>query len=115
MGEHQHYRCCWQLRIGEDITGISNNRFLEFTMGSHHVNGGSSLRPHPFGPQLTLQQDSFYKPLTPEQSELAFRNEHDFDSPEAIDFEVLIGNLRDLKAGYTSTPCSEPHTFDAYR
>lgn len=115
MGEHQHYRCCWQLRVGEDITGISNNCFLEFTMGGRHVNGELSLCLHPFEPQLTLQQDSFYKPLTPEQSELAFRNEYDFDSPEAIDFEVLIENLRDLKAGYASPPCSEPPTFDTYK
>ncbi|KOS20634.1 Uridine-cytidine kinase-like 1 [Escovopsis weberi] len=43
--------------------------------------------------------DSFYKTLTSEQSKLAFANEYDFDSPEAIDFDALIGSLRDLKAG----------------
>lgn len=46
-------------------------------------------------------QDSFYKPLTPEQSAAAFRNEHDFDSPEAIDFDILVDRLRDIKNGYT--------------
>ncbi|KAL2885651.1 Uridine kinase [Ceratocystis lukuohia] len=48
---------------------------------------------------VILPMDSFYKPLTPEQSKKAFRNEYDFDSPEAIDFEVIIQKLRDLKAG----------------
>lgn len=44
-------------------------------------------------------QDSFYKPLTPEQSQAAFNNEFDFDSPEAIDFDVLVERLKDIKAG----------------
>ncbi|KAK1256486.1 hypothetical protein MKX07_008745 [Trichoderma sp. CBMAI-0711] len=43
--------------------------------------------------------DSFYKTLTPAQSKLAFANEYDFDSPDAIDFDALISSLRDLKAG----------------
>ncbi|EXV01336.1 uridine kinase family protein [Metarhizium robertsii] len=43
--------------------------------------------------------DSFYKTLTPEQSKLAFANEYDFDSPDAIDFDILVDRLRDLKAG----------------
>ena len=45
-------------------------------------------------------QDSFYRPLTPEQSRLAFKNEYDFDAPEAIDFDVLVDCLRDIKEGY---------------
>jgi uridine kinase len=45
-------------------------------------------------------QDSFYKPLTPEQSQRAFKNEFDFDAPEAIDFDILVEKLRDIKAGY---------------
>ena len=48
---------------------------------------------------VLLPMDSFYNPLTPEQSEAAFRNEFDFDAPEAIDFDILIEKLRDLKAG----------------
>ncbi|OAA33631.1 uridine kinase [Moelleriella libera RCEF 2490] len=48
---------------------------------------------------VILSMDSFYKTLTPEQSQLAFANEYDFDSPEAIDFDVLVDRLRDLKAG----------------
>lgn len=45
-------------------------------------------------------QDSFYKSLTPEQSEQAFKSNYDFDSPDAIDFDILVGRLRCLKNGY---------------
>jgi uridine kinase len=31
---------------------------------------------------------------------MAFRNEYDFDSPEAIDFDILVERLKDIKAGY---------------
>ena len=48
---------------------------------------------------VILSMDSFYKPLTPEQSRLAFLNEYDFDAPEAIDFDVLVEKLADIKAG----------------
>ncbi|KAJ4336873.1 Uridine kinase [Didymella glomerata] len=48
---------------------------------------------------VILSMDSFYKPLTPEQSAMAFRNEYDFDSPEAIDFDILVERLKDIKAG----------------
>lgn len=47
-----------------------------------------------------MLQDSFYKVLTPAQHEKAFRNEFDFDSPDAIDFDVLVDRLKDLKEGY---------------
>lgn len=45
-------------------------------------------------------QDSFYRPLTPDQIAAAHRNEYDFDSPDAIDFDVLVERLRDIKEGY---------------
>ncbi|KAJ2973491.1 hypothetical protein NQ176_g6583 [Zarea fungicola] len=48
---------------------------------------------------VIMSMDSFYKTLTPEQSKLAFDNNYDFDSPEAIDFDILVERLRDLKAG----------------
>ncbi|KAF2162572.1 hypothetical protein M409DRAFT_69130 [Zasmidium cellare ATCC 36951] len=48
---------------------------------------------------VILSMDSFYKPLTPEQSAAAFRNEYDFDAPEAIDFDTLVERLRDIKTG----------------
>ena len=37
--------------------------------------------------------------LSSEQSRSAFRNEFDFDSPDAIDFDVLVERLRDIKQG----------------
>ncbi|KAF2829200.1 uridine-cytidine kinase 2 [Ophiobolus disseminans] len=48
---------------------------------------------------VILSMDSFYKPLTPEQSAAAFRNEFDFDAPQAIDFDVLVNRLKDIKNG----------------
>ncbi|KAI4709594.1 hypothetical protein J4E89_005610 [Alternaria sp. Ai002NY15] len=48
---------------------------------------------------VILSMDSFYKPLTPEQSAAAFRNEFDFDSPDAIDFDILVERLKDIKSG----------------
>lgn len=45
------------------------------------------------------KQDSFYKPLSPEQHRLAHLNQYDLDSPEAIDFDLLYGKLKDLKQG----------------
>lgn len=49
---------------------------------------------------VLMSMDSFYKPLTPDQSAAAFRNEFDFDAPDAIDFDVLVEKLKDIKAGY---------------
>jgi uridine kinase len=40
--------------------------------------------------------------LDEEASRQAFLNEYDFDSPDAIDFDILVSRLRDLKAGYTT-------------
>ncbi|KAJ4294739.1 Uridine kinase [Collariella sp. IMI 366227] len=48
---------------------------------------------------VILSMDSFYKSLDPESSRAAFRSEYDFDAPDAIDFDVLVERLRDLKAG----------------
>jgi uridine kinase len=42
--------------------------------------------------------------LDAEASRQAFLNEYDFDSPEAIDFDVLVSRLQDLKAGYVVAP-----------
>jgi hypothetical protein len=49
---------------------------------------------------VILSMDCFYKVLTPEQSAAAFRNEYDFDSPDAVDFDILVQKLRDIKMGY---------------
>ncbi|KAJ9148918.1 Uridine kinase [Pleurostoma richardsiae] len=48
---------------------------------------------------VILSIDSFYKSLDNESIKKAFNNEYDFDSPEALDFDVLVDRLRDLKAG----------------
>ncbi|KAL5048464.1 uridine kinase family-domain-containing protein [Aspergillus fruticulosus] len=48
---------------------------------------------------VILVMDSFYKSLNPEQHAKAHRNEFDFDSPDSIDFDVLVQCLRDLKQG----------------
>ncbi|MCJ1427577.1 Uridine kinase [Sticta canariensis] len=48
---------------------------------------------------VILSMDSFYKLTTPEQHILAMKNEYDFDSPDAIDFDLLVKCLRDLKQG----------------
>lgn len=48
---------------------------------------------------VILSMDSFYKPLSPAESAAAFRCEYDFDAPEAIDFDVLVDKLRDIKSG----------------
>ncbi|KAI1851589.1 hypothetical protein JX265_012329 [Neoarthrinium moseri] len=48
---------------------------------------------------VIMSMDSFYKPLDEAAHQLAFRNEYDFDSPDAIDFDELVSCLRDLKAG----------------
>ncbi|CAG8954762.1 hypothetical protein HYFRA_00004687 [Hymenoscyphus fraxineus] len=66
---------------------------------------GKSTLSHAIVSQLNLpwvvilSMDSFYKTLDEESSRKAFRNEYDFDSPSAIDFDVLVERLRDLKAG----------------
>lgn len=68
-------------------------------MGRNPINGGCIRN------QLELlligTQDSFYNTLTPEQSVKAFKNEFDFDAPQAIDFDLLVEKLRDLKSGYS--------------
>ncbi|EXJ84830.1 uridine kinase [Capronia epimyces CBS 606.96] len=48
---------------------------------------------------IILSIDSFYKSLTPEQNAAAHRNEYDLDSPDSIDFDLLVEKLRDLKQG----------------
>jgi uridine kinase len=50
--------------------------------------------------RLTLLQDSFYKSLTPEQNALAHANEYDLDSPDSIDFDLLVEKLKELKQGF---------------
>ncbi|KFY29002.1 hypothetical protein V493_02598 [Pseudogymnoascus sp. VKM F-4281 (FW-2241)] len=44
--------------------------------------------------------DSFYKPLNEADHAKAHRNELDLDAPGAIDFDLLVEQLQDLKHGY---------------
>ncbi|KAK2746045.1 hypothetical protein FQN57_003385 [Myotisia sp. PD_48] len=46
-----------------------------------------------------LVMDSFYKTLTPKQNAVAHADEYDFDSPDALDFDVVVDILRNLKKG----------------
>ncbi|RHZ78191.1 hypothetical protein Glove_166g245 [Diversispora epigaea] len=46
-----------------------------------------------------LSMDSFYKALTPEQKKDALNSNHNFDHPDAFDFDLLLQNLKDLKEG----------------
>ncbi|KAI4242136.1 MAG: hypothetical protein L6R40_004179 [Gallowayella cf. fulva] len=48
---------------------------------------------------VIMSMDSFYKILTPEQHTLAHRNEYDLDAPAAIDFDLMVDRLKDLKQG----------------
>ncbi|KAL8927342.1 MAG: hypothetical protein Q9172_001421 [Xanthocarpia lactea] len=48
---------------------------------------------------VIMSMDSFYKILTPEQHALAHRNEYDLDAPSAIDFDLMVERLKDLKLG----------------
>ncbi|EDN03102.1 hypothetical protein I7I51_08155 [Histoplasma capsulatum] len=48
---------------------------------------------------VILVMDSFYKTLTPKQNAIAHDNEYDFDSPDAIDFDLLVDTLQSLKKG----------------
>ena len=46
-----------------------------------------------------LSMDSFYKVLTKEESELAYRSEYNFDHPDAFDFDLIFKTLKNLKVG----------------
>lgn len=48
---------------------------------------------------VLLSLDNFYKPLTPEQSKLAFQNKWDFDAPESIDLDLCYECVKSLKEG----------------
>ncbi|KAI5299438.1 hypothetical protein KEM56_003233 [Ascosphaera pollenicola] len=46
-----------------------------------------------------LVMDSYYKPLTEEQTAAAYRAEFDFDHPDALDMDLLTQTLAELKQG----------------
>ncbi|SCU93025.1 LAFA_0F14290g1_1 [Lachancea sp. 'fantastica'] len=54
---------------------------------------------------VLISLDNFYKPLSPEQHELAVQNEFDFDKPDAIDLDLAYECIKSLKEGKkTSIP-----------
>ncbi|KAG0380637.1 MAG: uracil phosphoribosyltransferase-domain-containing protein [Linnemannia gamsii] len=48
---------------------------------------------------VLLSMDSFYKDLTPEEIEIASRNDWDFDSPNSYDYDLLLETVTKLKEG----------------
>ncbi|KAF9907533.1 hypothetical protein EC991_010829 [Linnemannia zychae] len=48
---------------------------------------------------VLLSMDSFYKDLTPEEVEIAHRNDWDFDSPNSYDYDLLLETVTKLKEG----------------
>lgn len=48
---------------------------------------------------VLLSFDNFYNPLTPEQSKQAFDNNFDFDTPDAMDIDMVVEKLTSLKQG----------------
>jgi uridine kinase len=46
-----------------------------------------------------ISTDSFYKPLSAEDSARAFNNEFDFDTPMAWDWDLMVDKLKALKEG----------------
>lgn len=101
MGIAWNHRCCWQFWIWQNFPGFGTRQISEPSLGRDFVYGNYRFGPrkHIMSSSYVLQ-DSFYKVLTPAQHEKAFRNEFDFDSPDAIDFDVLVDRLKDLKEGY---------------
>lgn len=47
--------------------------------------------------------DNFYKPLTPEEREIALNNEYDFDNPNALDLDLMYELLYDIKVNNSKT------------
>ncbi|MCP8719907.1 MAG: uridine kinase [Asgard group archaeon] len=52
---------------------------------------------------VLLSFDNFYNPLTPEESKQAFANNFDFDTPDSLDFELLVETIKNLKKGGKAT------------
>ncbi|KAF2861717.1 uridine kinase [Piedraia hortae CBS 480.64] len=89
--QRAHYSPPW---ANTSIIGIAGSSGSGKTSLSHAIIKELSL---PW--VVILSMDSFYKPLDAEQSAAAFRNEYDFDSPKAIDFDILVERLREIKSG----------------
>ena len=91
LGKRTHYSPPW---ADVCIIGIAGSSGSGKSTLSHAIVSELNL---PW--VVILSMDSFYKTLDEEAEKLAFQNEYDFDSPDAIDFDVLVERLWDLKAG----------------
>ncbi len=61
------------------------------------------VAPPPSNPQSTIRsQDCFYRPLSAADRELAYRQDYNFDHPNAFDFDHQIDVLTELRAGSSS-------------
>ncbi|KAL7665534.1 Uridine kinase [[Candida] zeylanoides] len=49
---------------------------------------------------ILLSFDNFYNPLTPRQRQQAFECEFDFDTPDSLDLDLLVGCVQSLKEGH---------------
>jgi len=105
--DKMHYSPPW---ANTSIIGVAGSSGSGKTSLAHAIINELSL---PW--VVILSMDSFYRPLTPEQSLKAFRNEYDFDAPEAIDFDVLVEILRDIKAGFVTSSSPQSLLADLYK
>ncbi|XP_062571320.1 uridine-cytidine kinase 2-like isoform X1 [Saccostrea cucullata] len=48
---------------------------------------------------VIINQDTFYRPLTPEENARALKGEFNFDHPDAFDYDFMLRTLKDLVAG----------------
>lgn len=48
---------------------------------------------------VILSFDNFYKDLSPEEREKAFKNQYDFDEPASFDLDYLVETVKSLRAG----------------
>ena len=101
MARCQHHRYCRQLWLRQDLLGCRDRGRPRSTLGRDSLDGPFiSLVLYPWRRVAQLRsQDSFYKSLLPDESAAAFRNEYDFDSPDAVDFDLLVEKLLDIKQG----------------
>ena len=48
---------------------------------------------------ITLSQDSFYRDLTPKESDQAKKGMFNFDHPDAFDHQLMLKCLKDIQSG----------------
>ncbi|KAL8671203.1 MAG: hypothetical protein Q9168_004299 [Polycauliona sp. 1 TL-2023] len=89
--EGAHYSPPW---ADTSIIGIAGSSGSGKTSVAHAIVSALNL---PW--VVIMSMDSFYKILDPEQHALAHRNEYDLDAPSAIDFDLMVERLKDLKQG----------------